>query len=658
MLIAEELDVDWEDVRTEQASLDEQAYGRQSAGGSTAIPGHYESLRRVGAAGRHMLLAAAAANWGVPAAELQTASGVVSHKASGRTAKYGELAAKAATLTAPDVAKVALKDPKDFRIIGKPMGGVDSPMIVEGKPVFGIDVSVPGMRYAVFEKCPVTGGKVLGANLDAIKALPGVRHAFLVKAPGAGGRGMGLSDGVAIVADSWWVANQALDKLQVQWDEGPVDDQSSDYFASAAARLSGQAPATTTRQDGNVEQAFAGAAKVVEAAYEYPFLAHATLEPQNCTAQVKNGKVDIWAPSQTPGSGRQMVASTLGLPETAITVHLTRIGGGFGRRLANDYMVEAAWIAREAGEPVKLLWNRRQDMQHDAYRPGGFHFMKGAVDPSGNLTALRDHFVSFGGSVGGGEFPAGRVPNLHFGHTPLKLRANTGALRAPGSNERAFVFQCFLDELAEAAGKDPIAFQIELLKLPVAPPAQQRTGPGGRSFGGGGMDADRMIGVLELVAEKSGWAKRGKLPKGTGMGVGCYFSHRGYFAEVMQVTVAANGALKIDKVWAAGDVGSQIVNPSGAVNQVQGSAIDGISQVFAQITMNKGRVVQSNFHDFNMIRIDQAPPVEVYFRQTDFPPTGLGEPALPPAVPALCNAIFAATGKRIRRLPIDWQLKA
>ncbi len=649
MLIAEELDVDWKDVRTEQALLDEEAYGRQSAGGSTAIPGNYLSLRRVGAAGRQMLVAAAAANWGVPAAALTTASGVVSHKASGRSAKYGELAAKAATLASPDLATVALKDPKDFKIIGKPIGGVDSPLIVRGEPVFGIDADVPGMRYAVFEKCPVNGGKVLGANLEAIRALPGVRHAFLVKSP-EGGRGMGLKDGVAIVADSWWQASKALEKLEVKWDEGVVDDQSSDYFARTAAALADKAPAKVARQDGDVEQAFADAARVVEAQYEYPFLCHATLEPQNCTAQVKDGKVEIWAPSQTPGSGQKMVASMLGVPATAVTIHLMRCGGGFGRRLANDYMVEAAWIAREAGEPVKLLWNRRQDTRHDAYRPAGFHFFKGAVDKEGRLTGLRNHFVSLGGWAGAGEFPAGRVPNLHYGTTSLPLRASTGALRAPGSNESAFVYQCFLDEMAHAAGKDPIAFQLELLSTPVEPAEDA----GRRRFG---MSADRMRGVLELVAENSGWNMRSRLPKGTGMGVGCYFSHGGYFAEVMQVTVAAGGALKVNKVWVAGDVGSQIVNPSGAINQVQGAVIDGISQAFAQITFDRGRVQQSNFHDFHMLRIDQAPPVEVHFRTTDFPPSGLGEPALPPAVPALCNAIFAATGKRIRRLPIEWTLK-
>lgn len=652
MLIAEELDVDWKQIRTEQGSLDDQ-YGSQFAGGSSATPMNWEPMRRVGAAGRQMLVAAAAANWNVPVGELHTASGVVYHKQSNRSAKYGELAAKAATLPAPDLAKVALKDPKDFRIIGTPVAGVDSPLIAEGKPLFGIDVSVPGMRYAVFEKCPVTGGKALGANLDALKALPGVRHAFLVNAP-SGGRGMGLTDGVAIVADSWWAANKALEKLEAKWDEGRTDDQSSAYFASTALSLSKQAPAQPVRQDGDVEQAFAAAARVLEAAYEYPFLAHATLEPQNCTAHFKDGKLEIWAPTQTPQSGRDLVAQTLGLAPKDITVHLTRCGGGFGRRLANDYMVEAAWIARAIGEPVKLLWNRRQDLQHDAYRMGGFHFLKGALDKDGNLTALRDHCVSYGGGVGPSEFPAGRVAHLHYGNSTLPLRANTGALRAPGSNALAFVFQSFLDELAHAAGKDPLQFQLDLLSKPVAvPPAAQANNA--RRFGGG-LDAERMSGVLRLVAEKSGWAQRSRLPKGTGMGVGCYYSHAGYFAEVMQVTVAG-GKLKIDKAWVAGDIGSQIVNPSGAANQVQGAVIDGISQVFAEITFDRGRVKQSNFHDFVLMRMDQAPPVEVHFRITDHPPTGLGEPALPPAVPALCNAIFAATGKRIRRLPLGEQLK-
>jgi isoquinoline 1-oxidoreductase beta subunit len=660
MLIAEELDVDWKDVRTEMAGLDPQKFGPQFAGGSFATPMNWEPLRRAGAAGRQMLVAAAAQGWNVPESECTTASGIVTHKGSGRTAKYGTLVAKAATLPPPDLTKVTLKDPKTFKIIGKFTGGVDSPQIVEGKPIFGIDVSVPGMKYAVIEKCPVFGGKYKSANLDAIKALPGVRHVVLIKGqtPTEGpldGMANGLLDSVAIVADSWWQASKALEKLEVQWDEGPSASQSSTGFAQTAAKLSKQAPTKVIHSEGDANGALSKAAKTVEANYEYPFLAHAPLEPQNCTASFKDGKVEIWAPTQNPGAGRTLVAKSLGIAENAVTINMTRCGGGFGRRLSNDYMVEACAISKEVGVPVKLVWNRRQDMQHDMYRPAGYHYFKAGLDAQGKLVAFKDHFVTFGvgektassADISPTEFPARFVSNLELAISTMPLGTPTGPLRAPGSNGLAFAFQSFLDELAHAGGKDPIQFQIDLLGEPRQLPApQSRFGPMP------GFHTGRMRGVLELVREKSGWGKR-KLPKGTGLGFACYYSHLGYFAEVVQATVAADGNVKVDKIWIAGDVGSQIINPAGALNQVQGAAIDGIGEALTAITIEKGRVVQTNYHEFLLPRMNQAPPVEVHFKITDFPPTGLGEPALPPVIPALTNAIFAATGKRVRQLPID-----
>lgn len=659
MIIAEELDVAWENVRIVQADSDPKLYGRQFAGGSMATPMHWDELRRVGAVARAMLVQAAALAWNCPAGECKTSEGHVIHIATGRKQGYGKLAGQCAGIAVPDAKSIPLKAAKDYKIIGKATPQYDVAKIVTGQPLFGIDVQRPGMLYATYQKAPVFGAKVVKADLDAAVAVKGVRKAFVVASdsanvmPGGGNIGSGLTPGVAVVADTWWAARKGRDKLNVQWAEHPTSKQSSTGFAAQAKALAAGPPQRTARNDGDVDVALKNAAKTVEAAYAYPFLAHSPLEPQNCTAEFKDGKLEIWAPTQNPEPGRQLCAKTLGIRPEDITVHMIRCGGGFGRRLGNDYMVEAAWIAREAGAPVKLLWTREDDMQHGFFRPAGFHYFKGGVDKAGNLSAWHDHFVTFGegqsvassAGMAATEFPSRFVPNYRQDVSLMPLGMPTGPMRAPGSNALAFVHQSFIDELAHAADADPLAFQIKLLgDKPIVGEAPAA------------YNAGRMVGVLKAVGEMSGWGKT-KLPKGEGMGVACYYSHLGYFAEVAHVAVSAAGEIKVRKMWVAADVGRQIVNPSGAMNQVQGSVIEGLSHALhQQITLANGQVEQSNFADYPLLRINEAPPVEVKFVITDYPPTGLGEPALPPAIPALTNAIFAATGKRIRSLPIDTSL--
>jgi isoquinoline 1-oxidoreductase beta subunit len=665
MLIAEELDVDWKSVRVQQANLDDKKYSAQSSGGSTATPNSWVPMRTVGAAGRALFVTAAAQTWGVPETELTTASGTVMHKSSNRTAGYGELAAKAASLPAPDVKTLKMKDPADYKIIGHPTSGYDVKAIATGKQTFCMDVTTPGMMFAVYEKCGVFGGKVVSANLDEIKKLPGVKNAFVIDRPDVTDPVLpgepGLETGVAIIATNWWYAQNARAKLKINWNEGARASQSSASYADQAAALGKATPQRTIRADGDADGAMKSAAKVVEASYSYPFIAHAPLEPMTCTADYKGDSCEIWTNSQQPLRGRKLIADTMGIPEANIKVNMVRGGGGFGRRLTNDYMVEAAAISKQAGVPVKLIWSREDDMRHDYYRPGGWQNIKAGLDASGKLVAWHNHFISYGvgdsfassAAMGPTEFPQRFVPNYSLQTSVQPLAIRTGALRAPSSNAFAFVIQSFLDEIAHAAGKDPVAFRLEILEGgKVATPATPPPGGGRGGFAPPGMNADRMIGVVKLAAEKSNWGKR-KLPAGTGMGIAFHFSHMGYFAEVAEVQVDAAKKIKVNKVWVAGDMGSTIINPSACTNLIEGAVIDGLSELMAQeITVDKGKVVQSNYHQHQLMRFAQAPAqIEVHYLKSNNSPTGVGEPALPPILPAVANAVFAATGVRVRSTP-------
>ncbi|MBD8530082.1 MULTISPECIES: xanthine dehydrogenase family protein molybdopterin-binding subunit [unclassified Massilia] len=660
MVIAEELEIDWKDVRIVQGDLNP-AYGSQGAGGSTSTPTNYNDFHRLGATARTILVQAAAQTWGVPATECRAARGAVLHTPSGRKLSYGALVPAAAKLPLPEAAQVQLKDPGTYTLLGTRIGGVDNGAIVSGKPLFGIDVQLPGMLYAVYAKCPVFGGKPVSANLAAVKAMPGVKDAFIIEGTA---NLNGLRPGVAIVATSTWAAFKARRALEVKWDEGVGAGHSWADFAAQAKAAAGKAGTTVLRQDGDVHAAFAGAAKTVEASYTYPFISHASMEPQNCTAWFKpaEGTLELWAPTQNPGAGQALVTSTFGIPKEKIVLHIIRSGGGFGRRLSSDFIVEATAIAQKVGAPVKLTWTREDDVQHDHFRPGGFHHLRGGVDANGKLVGWHNHFVTFanrverdgksilqpgsGGSLSGDEFPGRWLANCLLEQTALECRIPMGPWRAPGSAVFSWVFHSFIDELAHAGGRDPVEFRMELLGTKdIVPGSGERGQP---------YSVARMRNVLREVAEKSGWGTR-KFARGQGAGVAFHFSHRGYVAEVAEVTVSKSGELKVDRVVVVTDIGAQIVNLSGAENQVQGSVIDGLSTLMhPELNIEGGRVVQSNFHDYKLLRMPETPTkIEMHFLKTDYPVTGLGEPVLPPLAPAVCNAIFAATGKRVRELPLS-----
>lgn len=656
MLIAEELDVDWANVFVEFAAVDAKRFGPQFAGGSMMTPMNWEPMRQAGAAARALLVSAAAARLKVEPTTLKTEAGHVVD-AQGRKIPYGELVADAAKLPAPDAKSLTLKPKSAYRILGKPTAQVDTDAIVHGDPLFGIDTTLEGLRHAVYVKAPVYGAKLVSADLAAAKAMPGVEEVFAldgVAPPKDGQIGLapGLAPGIAIVGRNWWQVNQARQALNATWDDGfGAKHDTAVYAATAAQMLRGRGK--PHESIGDVDAALAKAARTVEAVYDAPFIPHLTLEPQNCTARPTADGLEIWAPTQFPQDGQVVVAQTLGLKPEQVTVHMRRCGGGFGRRIMNDYMVEAAAIAQRIKGPVKLLWSREDDVAFDYFRPGNTHRLRGGIDAAGKVIAYDVHGVSYsrgGKLVDGGELflnaqPPFLVPNYRLEQSLIETIVPTGWVRAPVSNTLSFVHECFWDELAAAAGKDPLAFRLEHMKARFDNPVGKDNGEGAP------FDVRRMAAVLELVGQRSGWGTA-KLPAGTGMGCATYFSHLGYFAEVAQVKVAADGAWKVEKVWVVGDCGSIILNPSGADAQVQGAVLDGIGQLSQEMRFEKGRPVQTNFDTVPMLRRSAAPEVDVHFHLTDHPPTGLGEPALPPVIPAVVNAVYAATGARVRTLPL------
>ncbi|MCH6255560.1 molybdopterin-dependent oxidoreductase [Puniceicoccaceae bacterium K14] len=649
MIVAEELDVAWGSVTVEQSEIDGDRFGRQSAGGSQSTPRNWDPLRMAGATARAMLVAIAAKQWGVSKKQCNTSEGFVINSQDGSRLSYGELADAAAKLPLPDEKSIQLKERSEYKILGKWIPGVDNHAIVTGQPLFGYDQVLPGMVYAVYVKCPIFGAKVKSANLEKVKALPGVIDAFSLEGDGSA---ESLMPGVAILAESTYEAFQAEKQLVVEWGSSEFDQESWGGFSTEAAKLAKE-PAAQSDEKGDFSGAQESASKTIEAFYTYPFLSHANMEPQNCTAWFKEGKMEVWAPTQNPQRIAALLSGLLKIEESSVVVNQLRIGGGFGRRLMNDFAAEACAIAHRIDKPVKLVWTREADMAHDLYRVGGFHQMTGTLDDSGKWTGLKDHFITFsqkdqrpakpvkGGNASGASMQLPAIPNVSFGKTFLPLNTPTGWWRAPGSCSLAWVFQSFVHEMAVAAGRDHFDFLLEQLGEP------RWLEEGNRRS----LNTARAIDVIKLAAEKSDWSK--PIPEGRGRGLSFYFSHLGYFAEVAELTVSETNHVTIDRVVVVGDVG-MLLNKSGGENQVEGSVVDAISTLAGQeITVENGAVQQSNFHDYPLLRMASQPPIEIHWIETDNSPTGLGEPAFPPLTAAVTNAIFDATGKRIRTMPIS-----
>jgi isoquinoline 1-oxidoreductase beta subunit len=659
MILAEELEADWSRVRIVQATLDPK-YGDQVTGGSSSVRDSLLMLRKAGAAAREMLRAAAAEKWQVPASECTAREGAVVHAPSGRRLGYGELATKAAAMPVPQ--DPPLKKATDFRIVGTPVARVDGPRIVTGAAQYGLDFTVPGMLYAAIARPPVFGGRVKGFKAEAAKRIPGVRGVVEVPRtelpiPFEGTRGRPghqhfLWGGLAVVADSTWAALQGRRALELEWDEGPAASESTagmrSAFQDAAAR-----PGQVVRNDGDAAAVFERALHKVEAVYELPFLAHAPMEPPNCTALVGDGRCEIWGPMQNPGGVQAALKLALGLPDSAITIHITLLGGGFGRRLNVDFPVEAALVSRAVKAPVKVVWTREDDLAHDYYRPATYHRMRGALDGQGRVVAWWHHIVSpsvdafyegqvspdaGGAQIVGPGMPAGTVPNFRIEYTHVPSAVPRGWWRAVDDTFNNFVVQSFVDELAAAARKDPLALRHELI--------------GGTPAQSARVDPARLRRVFDLAAEKGGWGSA--LPAGRGRGMAGVFGWGSYVAYVAEVSVSS-GSVRVERVVAAVDCG-QVVNPDMVVAQVEGGIVFGLSAALkGEITVEDGRVQQTNFDNYPVLRIHEMPQVEVHILPSTASPGGMGEPPVPAIAPAVTNAVFAATGKRLRRLPtIRW----